>query len=137
MGLITTGIVLNNIGGSIVSTIYSSMSPSIANIISHKFIDINVVLEELDLESVLQVIELYINEIKTSKQSITKAVNNLNEIIEKIQSVLLLLEERCKEHNQKWFSSYRTLYSEDLLNIIITYKKILDIRFNLLIQMIN
>ena len=96
-------------------------------------------LEDLDINSKLDIINSFVNDIEHQIQSdtIKMALKYLHDILEKIKLEMENIRKEIEEHKQKYFYYLRTPSYKDIIKKLILHIKILDERFNLLIKLIN
>lgn len=93
----------------------------------------------MDLEHSVSVISELANEIKEKDMpnSVKKALLGVNFTLEKIHSELNKLKNKLDNHQQKYFSKWRTIDCTENLNQIHYYKNLLDNRYHLLIDLLK
>ncbi len=96
-------------------------------------------LEDLDINSKLDIINSFVNDIEHQIQSdtIKMALKYLHDILEKIKLEMENIRKEIEEHKQKYLYYLRTPSYKDIIKKLILHIKILDERFNLLIKLIN
>lgn len=96
-------------------------------------------LEELDINSKLDIINSFVKEIEpeTHNDTIKKSLKYLHEILEKINLEIETIRKEIEEHKQKFFYYFRTPNYKNTLQKLKLHIKIFDDRFNLLIKLIN
>ena len=97
------------------------------------------VLDDLDINSSLDIIHTFIVDLSKKKvnNSISKTLNYLEEILKIIEKEIENINIEIKQHQSKWFSRFRTSNCDSMIKNLIKHKKILDLRFDLLIKLIN
>lgn len=96
-------------------------------------------LENLDINSKLEIINSFVNDIepKIHNETIKMTLKYLHDILEKIKLEIENIRKEIDEHKQKYFYYLRTPSYKDTLKKLSLHVKILDERFNLLIKLIN
>ena len=96
-------------------------------------------LEDLDINSKLDIVNSFVNEIEPQNHNdtIKKALKYLHEILEKINLEIENIKKEIETHKQKYFYYLRSPNYKDTLEKLKLHIKILDDRFNLLIKLIN
>ena len=96
-------------------------------------------LEDLDINSKLDIINSFVNDIESDFQSdtIKLALKYLHDILEKIKLEMENIRKEIEAHKQKYFYYLRTPSYKDTIKKLALHIKILDERFNLLIKLIN
>jgi len=96
-------------------------------------------LEELDLKHTVSVIEELVkeqNDLEDMKNSVKKAIIGVNMILKKIEDELNIVQEAVKYHQTKYFNYYRSFDCSCNMETIEKHKKILDIRYRQLIDLL-
>jgi hypothetical protein len=129
-------------------TIHKSFSV-IRKFVSTEHEQINDVLVENDLISTLEIIQALMDDIEgvnkeqnnydicSGKKSIQKALTNLHFIVEEISKSLEKIDFKIKNHQGKYFHRWRTLNYESELNKLKKNIKLLNIRYQMLLEVIK
>lgn len=103
--------------------------------------NINKILIELDLENTIKVInEILINleSVNISSKNILSNIQNIKDIILKIENELLLLHNMVDYNNSIWIlKKYRSYDCQNILDNLKLYKSILDNRKKLLTEVLQ
>ena len=100
--------------------------------------DIQEIFNDTDIQATLKTLDEFVKEIDDhNNKTIHIALDNLNNIIEELHTVINQIQAECEYHKTKYFSSYRKLDLSEYCNIIKKKNKILDKRFHLLIQLLQ
>ena len=98
-------------------------------------------LEEPEELEELEELDDPINQIGSSKHCSRSPIQicfkNVSEMISLIKVELENIQEEIKNHQNKWFASWRTPDYEEHIHNLKNHKKILDKRVNLLIKILN
>jgi len=113
----------------------------IEKIMTNENMEFNQVLDNLDINTKLDIINSFIKEMESSNKLLSettrkslKYIENILKIIEvEISNINLEIE----EHKKKWFNRIRTSNCRTMINNLVNHVKILDNRFELLIKFIN
>lgn len=129
------------VGSTLFAQSISDTSRKILDLVENIFnYDYNIkeVLSETDIQATLKTLDEFVKEIdEQNNKTLHIALENLNIIIEEIHTTLNLIHIECEYHKTKYFSGYRKLDLSNFCNTIKKKNKILDKRFNLLIQIIQ
>lgn len=137
--------ILNTVGTNVIVKSVSSVASSIGSLIyvvssnDKKYvINIKSSLENMDLEHKVSVIKEFVKEIGNAevKDSVKLALYGIIEILEKINDELLILDKSIECHDNKYFSGWRGFDCSVNINTLKKHKNILDVRFNLLLELI-
>ena len=90
-------------------------------------------LENLDINSKLDIINSFVNDIESDihNETIKMTLKYLHDILEKIKLEIENIRSEIDEHKQKYFYYLRTPCYKDTLKKLSLHVKILDERFNL------
>jgi hypothetical protein len=128
-------------------TIHKSFS-IIKKLVSSEHEQINDVLVEHDLISTLEIIQALMNDIENpthslssenylTRQSVQRALTNLHFIVEELTQSLEKIENKIKNHKEKYFHRWRTLqYDSELLKMKKNIK-LLHIRYQMLLEVLK
>lgn len=140
--VLTSTIVKTMLGNEVLSrTIHTSTTSiysGISSLMINPHFDFKNVLDELDIESKLKIITKFIDNIKESiLNDYNKiALNEIYDIIEKIEKEISKINNLIDEHSKKWFHYIRYCsYSTEIDNLK-KHVKILDNRFDLFMKLI-
>lgn len=100
------------------------------------------VLAELDLGADLKVIEALLKQLEQwdelkDDHPLSICLKQVEEMIQKIKKELSAVGKSVKDHDQKWFSGWRYVDCQHNLENIRKYKKTLDSRVQLMIQLMR
>ncbi len=96
-------------------------------------------LDTIDLMAKLKQSHALIKDLNQKEQqqpmssSMAVAIHNLQDIYHRLQKELERVESQIIEHQQKWFTGYRSIYIDENLRKIDEHSKILDMRFHTLL----
>lgn len=115
------------------SNIYSYMGTSSENIIINKYKN---ELELLDIELKLRLVEKWLEKINIddvkSNQSLELVYNGIGDSCHKISDSINLINENIKNHQLKWFHTWRTLHLDNELESLKKNTLILNERLRLI-----
>jgi hypothetical protein len=98
-------------------------------------------LAEIDLEHTVRVIGELIKEYDDNQtnlsEPIKKALLGVNQILEKIDNELSIIREAIEYHETKYFNSWRSFNCKCNVETIKQHKNILDMRYNILINLLK
>jgi len=95
------------------------------------------ILEELDIAVHLEVVEALIKEIpENSSEAVKICLKNIEQVLNKIQELLVNINTETAYHNTKWFAHWRTCNLDNQLNALKKQKGILDQRVDLLTKVL-
>ena len=119
------------------STIYSG----IEKIMTNENMEFNQVLENLDINTKLDIINSFIKEMESSNKLLSETTRKSLKYIENILKIIEVeisnINIEIEEHKKKWFNRIRTSNCRMMINNLVNHVKILDNRFELLIKFIN
>ena len=110
-----------------------------SDINEHNDYYVNLILQELDIYACVKVIHSMMTfiEKKENNEIIKLCIDDLHTIINKIEKELGIIKKLIPEHKTKWFYSFRTpKYYNNVENIKL-YKKILDKRLEMFINILR
>ena len=129
------------VGSTLFAQSISDTSRKILDLVENLFhydCSIQEVLTETDIQATLKTLDEFVKEIdEHNNKTLHIALENLNMIIEEIHTELNQISSDCEYHKTKYFSNYRKLDLSNYCNNIKKKSKVLDKRFNLLIQIIQ
>ena len=100
---------------------------------------LNLLLDEMDVLSKIQIVEALIKEISEDKykknSSLSLALHHLHKVVEEIELQLGEMDEVMKTHKNKWFSSWRGL-DFDVNKLKLNFIK-MDKRLEMFINLLN
>lgn len=104
--------------------------------------DISNKIEHIDIINKIKIIEAFITECTSNnkfnnKESIKLSIDSIHTLILKINIELNQIKDECDYHKTKYFNYWRTPNCELNLSNVINYSEILDLRLNLLRDLIN
>lgn len=162
LALLTAGIYTGLITG--ISTVTMGTCRLITSIYNHENPDVRRYFKQIDLERKLKLVEAVIKKIPQKKDQQVKITGTmqdtivfdvvsgeatimsdpielslyyLQEIMVEIQKVVQKIHDKADRHKNKWFNTWRTLNIKDLSSELENDIKILDDRYNDLLQIIN
>lgn len=98
-------------------------------------------LEDLDITIKLDIINTFILDIHSNNtifnESVSKTFKYLEEILKTIELEIENINNEIINHNEKWFSRFRSSKSSYMLQKLVKHIKILDDRFELLMKLIK
>lgn len=101
---------------------------------------INETLEMIDIEHKIKVIKSLVNDLSNNKElpeSITYAIIGVQDTLDIIHSELLCIQDRVKNHKQKWFYYWRSINAKISLKKIESQIKILSERTEVLLKLLQ
>ena len=129
------------VGSTLFAQSISDTSRKILDLLENIFhydCSIQEVLTETDIQATLKTLDEFVKEIdEHNNKTLHIALENLNNVIEEIHTILNQIQSDCEYHKTKYFSYYRKLDLSNYCNTIKKKNKVLDKRFNLLIQIIQ
>jgi hypothetical protein len=134
--------ILPIIGKELVVKAFSETSFSIYNSIhdlqKYNHYDFKTLIEQLDIQSKIEIINLYIKEKEEAgllTESIKKAIESLLTIIKKINSEIQEIKEEINNHKLKWFHSYRSPNIRDKISNLVNHSIVFEKRMDLLLKL--
>lgn len=127
------------------NTIQNSFS-LIKNFVSFHHEQINEVLSEHDLISKLEIIQALMTDIENEssdedkpriRQSVQKALMNLHLVVEEIVRLLENIDNKIKYHSTRYFSGWRRLNYEDEIKKLKKLIKLMDIRYQMFLEVLK
>ena len=105
----------------------------ISDINSHNDYYVNMELEDLDIYTCVKIIHSIMNfiEEKENNEMIKICIDELHKIVDKIDKELSIIKDLILLHKEKWFNSIRTPDYYNNVENVKKYKKILDKRLEL------
>lgn len=101
--------------------------------------EVSEVMTKLDITAKVKTVEAVIQAIVQNKSETNKVMDvclqNLHEILDKITHTMKLLHDEIDYHNSKWFSRWRTLSVDGLVQNLKVEAVVLDKRFDTLIKL--
>lgn len=129
------------VGSTLFTQSISDTSRKILDLVENIFhydCSIQEVLTETDIQATLKTLDEFVKEINEhGNKTLHIALQNLNMIIEEIHTTLNQINSEYEYHKTKYFSNYRKIDLSNYCNTIKKQSKVLDKRFNLLIQIIQ
>lgn len=137
-----TGISLaTNLSHTLIKTSVQGSFDTIKNFVSYHHTPIKEVIDEYDLIAKLEIIEAVMKDIENEKiqdkQSIIKSLDNLRLVVENIHNLLKKIDTIIKEHEQKYFSRWRSLYYENEIFELKRNIKLMDLRYSMLLEILK
>ena len=124
-----------------VSTTTKNIYNGIDKVLLNDNIQFKELLDELDINTKLDIINSFIIDIhkeqKIFNDTLNKTFKYLENSLKTINNEIKSIDEELINHNKKWFSKIRGSHYPTMLNNLIKHMKILDERFNLLIKLIT
>ena len=113
----------------------------IEKIMTNENMEFNQVLENLDINTKLDIINSFIKEMESSNKLLSETTRKSLKYIENILKIIEVeisnINIEIEEHKKKWFNRIRTSNCRMMINNLVNHVKILDNRFELLIKFIN
>ena len=135
LGSITGISLATNLSNSLIKSSVQGSFDLIKNFVSYHHTPIKEVIDEFDLIAKLEIIEAVMKDIENEKindkQSITKALDNLRLVVENIHNLLQKIDNIIKEHEQKYFSKWRSLYYENEILELKRNIRLMDLRYSM------
>lgn len=115
---------------------------NINSILSDENFEFKNLLEELDINTKLDIIKTFISNLKIDKTSnyystIEITLEHINKIFIKIEEEINNILNEIKNHKTKWFYYIRNSSYRLLLDNLIKHMKILEDRFNILLNILK
>jgi hypothetical protein len=140
LGSITGISLASNLSQAIIKTSIRNTFNLISNIVRYNYTQINEIINEYDLIAKLEIIEALIKDIENEnneKKSISKSLDNLRIVIENIHNLLKKIDIIIKQHNEKYFSKWRSLNYEDDIYELKRNIKLMDIRYSMFLEILK
>jgi transcription initiation factor IIE alpha subunit len=118
----------------------SALFKNVSNIINHENPIINRILEDLDIVQRCNIVKSIIENLDNyhhDNGTLNIALKGVNDIISKIEEELLLIEKEVKEHEEKWFYSWRTPVYDERIDKVKRYNNILKERVQYMLEIIK
>ena len=134
VSLLTNGL----IGMTINDTSYLLLGLVKDVIVEHP--DIKKTTDNIDLYNKLMIIDNFVKNIPKGlekNECISISLNSIHDIIVQINNELTLINKIIEDHTLKYFYYFRKFDYYKELNNIISYKKIMDERFDILLKLIS
>lgn len=111
----------------------------ISDINSHNDYYLNMELEDLDIYTCVKIIHSMMNfiEKKENNEIIKICIDELHKIVDKIDKELSIIKDLILLHKEKWFNSIRTPDYYNNVENVKKYKKILDKRLELFMNVLR
>ena len=113
----------------------------IEKIMTNENMEFNQVLDNLDINTKLDIINSFIKEMESSNKLLSETTRKSLKYIENILKIIEVeisnINIEIEEHKKKWFNRIRTSNCRTMINNLVNHVKILDNRFELLIKFIN
>jgi hypothetical protein len=124
----TVGATMNKTYNIISYLAYGSFSPEVITTVQQR-------IERLDIAVKLKLTDNFINLPPDKKSLVQKTLEtDINNLLQKIDNLLKIINTKLEEHPLKWFSSYRSLDVEHELTDLEVKSKLLDGRLKLIIE---
>ena len=122
-----------------ITTSTKNICNGINSILLNRHFEFKKILNNLDINTKLDIIEQFIKDINYTSlsQSSIKILKYLKENIILINNEIVNINNEILNHKTKWFSSLRTSNCHEMIINLTYHVQILDDRFNLLIKLIN
>jgi hypothetical protein len=141
LGSITGISLATNLSNSLIKSSVQGSFDLIKNFVSYHHTPIKEVIDEFDLIAKLEIIEAVMKDIENEKindkQSITKALDNLRLVVENIHNLLQKIDNIIKEHEQKYFSKWRSLYYENEILELKRNIRLMDLRYSMFLEILK
>ena len=137
-----TGISLaTNITNSLVISSIRGTYSLIKSFATHHYTQVNEVIEEYDLTAKLEIIEALMKDIEkeylVEKESIKKAFENLDTVVNNINKLLQKIDLIIKEHKDKYFSGWRTLSYDKEIYELKRLIRLMDLRYAMFLEILK
>ena len=113
----------------------------IEKIMTNENMEFNQVLDNLDINTKLDIINSFIKEMESSNKLLSETTRKSLKYIENILKIIEVeisnINIEIEEHKKKWFNRIRRSNCREMINNLVNHVKILDDRFELLIKFIN
>lgn len=124
-----------------ITTSTKNIYSGIEKIMTNENTEFNQVLENLDINTKLDIINSFIKEMANShnllSETTRKSLKYIENILKIIEVEISNINLEIEEHKKKWFNRIRTSNCRTMINNLVNHVKILDNRFELLIKFIN
>ena len=124
-----------------ITTSTKNIYSGIEKIMTNENTEFNQVLENLDINTKLDIINSFIKEMTNShnllSETTRKSLKYIENILKIIEVEISNINLEIEEHKKKWFNRIRTSNCRTMINNLVNHVKILDNRFELLIKFIN
>jgi len=124
-----------------ISSTTKNIYKGIDNILINDNVQFKELLDELDINTKLDIINTFITDIhndqKIFNDTLNKTFKYLEDILNTINNEIKNINIELINHKEKWFNKLRSSKYHYMLNNLIKHVKILDERFNLLIKLIS
>jgi hypothetical protein len=141
LGSITGISLATNLSNTLIKSSVQGSFDIIKNFVSYHHTQIKEVIDEYDLIAKLEIIEALMKDIEqekiNDKQSITKSLDNLKNVVENIHNSLKKIDIIIKEHQQKYFSNWRSLYYENEIYELKRNIKLMDLRYSMFLEILK
>ncbi len=141
LGSITGISLATNLSHTVIKSSVQSSFDLIKNFVSYHYTPIKEVIDEFDLIAKLEIIEAVMKDIENEKindkQSIIKSLDNLRLIVENIHNLLKKIDNIIKDHEQKYFSKWRSLYYENEILELKRNIRLMDLRYNMFLEILK
>jgi hypothetical protein len=111
------------------------------DVILDKHFEFKTLLEDLDINTKLDIINTFVcnlkEDTKTYSKTILKTLDYLIDIFKKIEREIDKIKVEIEEHNQRWFRVFITPKYKNSINNLIKLLKILDNRFDILLNLLK
>ena len=121
------------------------MYQKVSSTLSKSYPKLSEIFLSLDVFDTLESIQLCIDEYKLtkSKQSIsstpaeTKAIQSVTDILQKIEMIIIDMQQKAETHKHKYFKTFRKLSFSKETKQLTFYMKLLQSRFNRMLSMLQ
>jgi hypothetical protein len=141
LGSITGISLATNLSHNVIKTSVQSSFDLIKNFVTYHHTHIKEVIDEFDLLAKLEIIEAVMKDIENEnindKKSVTKSLDNLRLVVENIHNLLKKIDNIIKEHEQKYFSKWRTIYYENEILELKRNIRLMDLRYNMFLEILK
>ena len=138
-GVIETGMLF--LGKSVMLKGITETTTSIYNILQSSMIsshpDVQSTFDNLDLNARLEVIQSIVSNIHSDKTPIKIALKNLHDILKLTKVEIDTLQVKMKEHEEKYFSSWRNPDYFPLLDNLQKHSSLIDKRLEMLLDVVK
>jgi len=122
----------------------SSVSRNVVGLIKYIYqetdhSDIKVIFKNTDIEATITTLEYFVKDIpeKNEIDSLNIALSNLENILKELNIILTAIKDKIKNHDNKYFSSWRSISFKDDINILLSNIHVLNIRFDILVKILK
>ena len=141
LGSITGISLATNLSHTVIKSSVQGSFDIIKKFVSSYHTPIKEVIDEYDLIAKLEIIEAVMKDIENEKindkQSVIKSLDNLRLVVENIHNLLKKIDNIIKEHEQKYFFKWRSLYYENEILELKRNIRLMDLRYSMFLEILK